>query len=170
MRQNHDEREQERQSYLSLIPTFSEDFAGAARKGFQHLLQFPPLERGYLAGGLLIVPISEYSMQERYLMEIEDIFEQRETGKDLLASMYALSRDPRYHESVQMVIRDAIAFIEYLKRMAKENVRTLYPANTSSCPTKSISSICFSQAKRWQNKSEAYLASWIHSTTPSLVS
>ncbi len=121
-RQKHDEREQVRQSYLSLIPTFSEDFADAARKGFQHLLEWPPLERGYLTGGILIVPISEYSMQEQYWMEIEDLFEQKETGKDLLANMYALSRDQRYHENVQMVMRDAIAFIEQLKRMAKEKI------------------------------------------------
>ena len=61
-------------------------------------------------------------MQEQYWMEIEDLFEQKETGKDLLASMYALSRDQRYHENVQMVMRDAIAFIEQLKRMAKEKI------------------------------------------------
>ncbi|HYL43544.1 MAG TPA: helicase-related protein, partial [Ktedonobacteraceae bacterium] len=121
-RRKGDVHEMVKQSYIPLIPTFSDDFAEAARKGLHNLLLRYPLEQGYLSGGLLIVPIVEQAMQEHYWMEIEDIFEQKETGRDLLTNMYALSRDPRNPDSVHMVMRDAIAFIELLKKMASEKI------------------------------------------------
>ena len=121
-RRKGDVHEMVKQSYIPLIPTFSDDFAEAARKGLHNLLLRSPLEQSYLSGGLLIVPIVEQAMQEQYWMEIEDIFEQKETGRDLLTNMYALSRDPRNPDSVHMVMRDAIAFIELLKKMASEKI------------------------------------------------
>lgn len=107
-----------RRSYLPLIRSFSDDFAGAVHKGFDRLLMQPPLERAYLSGGLLIVPIIQKSIQEKYWMQIEDIFEQDENERDLLASMRELSRSQRYPESLQVAMRDAIALIELLKDMS----------------------------------------------------
>jgi len=107
-----------RRSYLSLIRSFSDDFVGAIHKGFDHLLQQTPLERAYLSGGLLIVPVIQKSIQEKYWMQIEDIFEQDENERDLLACMRQLTRDQRYPESLQVAMRDATALIELLKDMS----------------------------------------------------
>jgi len=117
--QNRDDDELARRPYLALIPSFSDDFADAVHKGFDRLLQQPPLERGYVSGGLLIVPIVQKSMQEEYWMEIEGIFEQNGKERDLLTSMRELSWDQRYPESLQVAMRDAIALIELLKDMVQ---------------------------------------------------
>lgn len=108
------------QSYLNLLPTFTQSFIAATRKGFQHLLALPPLEKGYLSGNLLVVPIGNKSMQERYWMAVEEALEQKELkglGFDLLTAMHGLSKDARYPESIHVALKDAIALIESLKDM-----------------------------------------------------
>ncbi len=118
----HDDDNLVRRSYLRLIPTFSDAFVDAAQKGFDQLLLQPPMERGYVSGGLLIVPIINKSMQEKYWMKIEEVFGRKDKDRDLLASMHGLSYDPRYHESMQIAMKDAIALIQLLKEMAEGKI------------------------------------------------
>jgi len=119
----NNDKEPRRQSYIPLIPSFSAQFEEAARQGFDHLLQQRPIERAYLAGGMLIVPFEELTLQEKYWMEVERYLEQGNTEYDLLAMMRQISRNPRYHDNARMIIKDAISFVEALKGMAKENIQ-----------------------------------------------
>lgn len=104
-----------RQSYLSLIPTFNQIFEEAVNKSFASLLHFPPLEVGYVSGGLLTVPILDKAMQEKYWLQVEKAEDSEEQKPDLLNTMYALSKDREYPESLHMALRDAIALIKALK-------------------------------------------------------
>jgi hypothetical protein len=63
------------------------------------------------------------SMQEKYWMQIEGIFEQDENERDLLASMRELTRNQCYSESLQVAMRDAIALIELLKSLNLSEAR-----------------------------------------------
>jgi hypothetical protein len=105
------------QAYLTLLPLFAHNFSTAIGKGFQHLLDLPALEKGYVSGNLLVVPIGGKSMQEQYWMEVEDVFEQKDRKLDLLSCMRELSKDRRYPESMQMALKDAIALIESLRQI-----------------------------------------------------
>ncbi len=105
------------QAYLTLLPLFAHNFSTAIGKGFQHLLDLPALEKGYVSGNLLVVPIGGKSMQEEYWMEVEDVFEQKDRKLDLLTCMRELSKDRHYPESMQMALKDAIALIESLRQI-----------------------------------------------------
>lgn len=123
-----------RQSYLTQLPLFAHQFAGAARKGFHHLLTLPALEKAFLAGSLLIVPIEGKMIQEHYWMVVKELLHEREVkGRkfDLLANMRDLLKVRRYPESIHTTLKDAIALIEALKqspevkasRFQQENVQ-----------------------------------------------
>src|SRR5205807_6334185 len=73
-----------KQSYIPLIATFSHTFHEAARKGFAHLLDLPQMEQAYVAGGLLVVPIQDHTMQETYWIDIEHMLAQQNVEPDLL--------------------------------------------------------------------------------------
>jgi hypothetical protein len=72
---------------------------------------------------MLIVPIAGLTMQEKYCMEIERYLEQEEADFGLLAKMRQISYNPRYHDNARMVMKDAIAFVEALRRMAQGNIQ-----------------------------------------------
>ncbi len=109
--------EVKRNSYLSLLPTFSQTFEEVANKGFDSLLRFPPLEIGYVSGGLLTIPILQKTMQEKYWLHIQQEEQTDEKTFDLLATMQALSNDGQYPESLHMALRDAIALIKALEKI-----------------------------------------------------
>ncbi len=111
-----------RQSYLSLVPILSQKFEEAVNKGFDHLLDFLPLEIGYISGGLLTVPILGKAMQEKYWLQTEHEVMPGEKTFDLLATMYALSQDREYPESLHMALRDAIALMKALKSMEASKI------------------------------------------------
>jgi hypothetical protein len=115
--------ERDRQHYIPLIPTFSHDFANRIRKGFDHLLQYPPLRKSHIAGNLLIVPISDMSMQEAYWIQVERILESNQDKEfDLLTVMQELSHDRRYPESFHHALKDGIALIRALKAMDEKTL------------------------------------------------
>lgn len=105
-------------SYLSLLSTFSSDFFNAVCKGFDHLLELPPLEIGYLAGGMLIVPVADRFMKEIYRTGLEEVLKQQGSKHNLFADMDDLSRNRRYPESLRVAMRDAIALVQKLKEMS----------------------------------------------------
>lgn len=107
-------------SYLSILPTFANDFFNAVCKGFDHLLELPPLEIGYLAGGMLIVPVADKFMREIYRTGLEEALKQQGSKHDLFADMDDLSRNQRYPESLRVAMRDAIALVQKLKGMSSD--------------------------------------------------
>ncbi len=112
-----------KQHYIPLVPSFSHDFANRIRKGFDHLLEYPPLQRSHIAGSMLMVPIVNMSMQEAYWIQVEQVLE-RDTSKefDLLTVMQELSHDRRYPESFHHALKDGIALIQALQDMAEKKL------------------------------------------------
>ncbi len=112
----------ERFSYLKKLPTLSQDFEEAVNRGFNQLLNFYPLEVGYISGGLLTVPIVGKTIQEKYVLQTEQKVEQEEKVHDLVAIMRSLSNDTRYPESLHMALRDAIALMQAIKSMKESKI------------------------------------------------
>jgi hypothetical protein len=112
------ENELLRHSYLSILPHFASDFFNAVCKGFDHLLTLPPLELGYLAGGMLIVPITDKTMKEIYRTGLEEVLKLQGNKHDLFADMEHLSRNQRYPESLRVAMRDAIILVRGLEGMS----------------------------------------------------
>jgi len=105
-------------SYIPLISSFSPLFHEAAHKSFARLLDLPQMEQAYIAGGLLIVPIQNHSIQETYWIDIEQMLAQQNIEPDLLHAIEQLSYDIRYPDSDRLLLKDAKIFLEQLKKMA----------------------------------------------------
>jgi hypothetical protein len=109
--------------YLSLLPDFAYEFQRRARKGFHELLHFPNLEKAYIAGSLLLIPLGYMSMQEKYWLSFEQILkEYRSQGIDLLKEMSDLSRDPTYPGTFHHVLNDGLVLLQALQDMLENKI------------------------------------------------
>ena len=99
-------------SYLSMRTSFAKSFANAAYDSFDKLLDWQPLQRGYIAGGLLIVPFDGKYLHERYLMRLDQGL--REGTEGLLSKLYSMSKNRDYPESLRVAMRDAIDLVRQL--------------------------------------------------------
>lgn len=50
--------------------TLATRFEDAVYNGFDRLLHWQPMEAGYIAGGLLIVPMVHKKVKEEYLLDV----------------------------------------------------------------------------------------------------
>ncbi|QBD80737.1 helicase [Ktedonosporobacter rubrisoli] len=115
--------ELKRENYIAQIPRFAYDFEQRLRRGFDQLLTLPPLERAYINGSLLVVPIVNMSMQEAYWMQFERVWKENQAQSiDLLKMMRDLSGDKQYPPSFQMALKDGIALIKALQEMAENKI------------------------------------------------
>src|SRR6185312_10755134 len=73
--------EQRVSTYLSTRISFASRFEDAIYNGFHKLLDWEPMELGYISGGLLIVPFADKMMQQQYLMQIEKNFRESKDGE-----------------------------------------------------------------------------------------
>jgi hypothetical protein len=107
--------EQAVSSFLSLRRTFEATFTEAITRGFDKLLDFKPMETGYIQGSLLIVPVAGKNMAENYLMRLSQELESWFSKPTLLCKMYAMRDDPTYPESLRFALNDALSFIQLLR-------------------------------------------------------
>ncbi len=113
----------QKQFYLSLLPDFAYEFQQRARKGFHELLRFPSLEKAYIAGSLLLIPLASMSMQEQYWLSFEQILkEYRNQGIDLLKEMSDLRRDPTYPETFHHALNDGLVLLQALQDMLENKI------------------------------------------------
>ncbi|WP_016953078.1 helicase-related protein [Anabaena sp. PCC 7108] len=98
------------ESYLSLREDFNSKFLEAA-KTFDKLLDFKPLELGYISGGLLIVP--SQNIEESYQMRLLDI--EKYANVVLWENLKKISRSKTYPESLTYAVKDAIELVERLR-------------------------------------------------------
>ncbi|MDB9460530.1 helicase [Dolichospermum circinale CS-545/17] len=97
-------------SYLTIRENFNNNFLEFA-KTFDKLLDFKPLELGYISGGMLIVPTKK--IEESYQMRLLDI--EKYANTELWKNLQSISRNKNYPESLTYAVRNAIELIEKLK-------------------------------------------------------
>jgi hypothetical protein len=97
------------ESYLKIRENFNNTFLEVA-KTFDQLLDFTPLELGYISGGLLIVP--SQNIQESYQMRFLDI--QKYANRELWNTLKSISKNQIYPESLTSAVKDAIELVEKL--------------------------------------------------------
>lgn len=97
------------ESYLKIRENFNNTFLEVA-KTFDKLLDFTPLELGYISGGLLIVP--SFQIQESYQMRFLDI--QNYANRELWNNLKSISKNQTYPESLTYAVKDAIELVEKL--------------------------------------------------------
>lgn len=97
-------------SYLTIRESFNNNFLELA-KTFDKLLDFKPLELGYISGGLLIVPTKE--IEEYYQMRLLDI--EKYANSQLWENLQNISRSKIYPESLTYAVRDAMELVARLR-------------------------------------------------------
>lgn len=97
------------ESYLKIRENFNNTFLEVA-KTFDKLLDFTPLELGYINGGLLIVPSP--NIEESYQMRFLDI--QNYANIELWNNLKSISKNQTYPESLTSAVKDAIELVEKL--------------------------------------------------------
>jgi hypothetical protein len=97
-------------SYLTIRESFNNNFLELA-KTFDKLLDFKPLELGYISGGLLIVPTKD--IEEYYQMRLLDI--EKYANSQLWENLQNISRSKIYPESLTYAVRDAIELVARLR-------------------------------------------------------
>ncbi len=97
------------ESYLKIRENFNNTFLEVA-KNFDKLLDFSPLELGYINGGLLIVPSPE--IEESYQMRFLDI--QNHANIEVWNNLKSISKNQAYPESLTSAVKDAIELVEKL--------------------------------------------------------
>jgi hypothetical protein len=107
--------------YLTVLDQLAHEFQQAAIHGFDHLLSLPPLERAYIAGSLLIVPLGERRLREEYWISLLKLLQTDRHGEELLKRMEALRRHPHCNDEIRLLLKDGIALIKELRYVAREN-------------------------------------------------
>jgi hypothetical protein len=97
-------------SYLAIRENFNHKFLELA-KTFDKLLDFKPLELGYISGGLLIVP--SQNIEESYQMRLLDI--EKYANAVLWKNLKSISRSQSYPESLTFAVKNAIELVEKLR-------------------------------------------------------
>ncbi|MBX5458908.1 MAG: helicase [Thermogemmatispora sp.] len=118
-RQDGDQRHP--RPYLIELDQLADRFEEAAIHGFDHLLTLPPLERAYIAGSLLIVPLGERHLREEYWISLMKLLQVNRRGQLLLSRMETLRRHPYCNDEIRLLLKDGIALIRELGRIARGN-------------------------------------------------
>ena len=102
-------------SYLSLRQDFAEKFESAVDKGFDRLLlTFERLEKAHIHGSLLIVPLGDKTVQEKFEIRLEKLLGQ-EGNAQLWSQLRQISQNPQYPSSLRSATRGAIDLADSLQ-------------------------------------------------------
>lgn len=110
------------QSYLDLRESLTNNFLQLANNSLESLLSFPPLETAYVSGSLLIVPLSERAIEEKYKMRIEQDIRNFSNGQ-LLKQMSKIRNDRQYPDSLKSALADAIELVNLLSEKPNQTQR-----------------------------------------------
>lgn len=111
-------------TYLSLLSTLTTRFTDAVYNGLHHLLTWKPIELGYLAGGLLIVPAEQKQLQERYLLQLGEKL-QKAKGSELYRRMQYIASSDEYTPSLVSAMRKALELLDKLNEASPEITQLL---------------------------------------------
>ena len=107
-------------SYLSLRENFTK-FLQSLSNGFDKLLDWV-IEPGYVNGSLLLVPLADKTVEEKYEMQLEQQIRTYATD-DLLRNMLAISHSRESPESLRSAMKDAIKLIDLLREPVNKTQR-----------------------------------------------
>lgn len=107
-------------SYLSLRENFTK-FSQSLSNGFDKLLDWV-IEPGYVNGSLLLVPLADKTVEEKYEMQLEQQIRTYVTD-DLLRNMLAISHSRESPESLKSAMKDAIKLIDLLMEPVNKTQR-----------------------------------------------
>lgn len=100
-------------NYLALRETFNSQFSQLCNS-LDKLLDFGKIERGYISGSLLVVPIGNNTLEETYQMLLLDI--ETYANEKLWQNMQIISHSKSYPESLRSAIKDAIELVKKTQR------------------------------------------------------
>ena len=106
-------------TYLSLLSTLTTRFTDAVYNGLHHLLDWEPVETGYIAGALLIVPAEHKQLQERYLLQLREKLQQAK-GSELYRRMQYIAHSDEYPPSLVSAMGKAIELLDKLNQASPE--------------------------------------------------
>jgi len=110
---NSDNSRHKGDSYLEMRDDFNKKFLGKCNP-LDGLLSYDNLERGHVCGSLLVVPLVNKNLLEKYQMRLhQEIQKCRDNG--LLQKMYRIRDSESYPENVRSAIRGgAIELLQFL--------------------------------------------------------
>ncbi|MCL1473478.1 helicase-related protein [Argonema antarcticum] len=111
----------ESSSYLEVRDIFNSKFSQLIADGFDKLLDFGNIEPGLINGSLLVVPIAEQKLEERYEMRLMEIA--THADDEILNKMRSISLNSDYSQSLHSAIKNAIELVE---KVRNSNNRTQF--------------------------------------------
>lgn len=116
--------EKECKNYLDLRRNFTQEFTNAVTQGLQGLLDWR-LETGYVCGSLLVVPLTNQNIEERYYLELRKF---RKSLDSLLTNMYKIRQSSETNNNLKSALNTGIDFLKKLQedpetqdKMLREN-------------------------------------------------
>lgn len=107
-------------SYLSLMESFNREFSHYCNR-LDKLLTLGNIETGHLTGNLLVVPISQYKLEETYLMKLESQIRQF-ANQDLVDKMKEISGNKNYPPNLISAMKGSVS--EFVKLLNSDINRT----------------------------------------------
>ncbi|MBD1929832.1 helicase [Trichocoleus sp. FACHB-90] len=101
-------------SYLELQETFSTRFLQLVNNTLDSLLNFAPIQLGYINGSLLVVSLAGRAVEEKYKMRLGQEIVTFSNGK-LLNQMSEIRNSLAYPESIRSAINEAIELVNLLE-------------------------------------------------------
>jgi hypothetical protein len=101
-------------SYLELQSSFATKFSELIKNKLESLLNFPPIQRSYINGSLLIVPLKERLIEEKYKMRLQQEIVSYSNG-ELLHQMSKIKKSSTYPENIRSALQEAIELVKILQ-------------------------------------------------------
>lgn len=98
-------------SYLALTDSLTSQFLKIINHSFQGLLNFRPLQTGYINGSLLIIPIGQQKVEEKYEIKVS---RQLKNYNQLLDQLNDLAKSYDYPENLLSPLQEVIQFVKAL--------------------------------------------------------
>ena len=104
-------------SYLDLLKDIRQEFIKQIDSNLDTLLSFPPIQTGYVAGNLLLVPLDNKKVEEVYRLKIND------NTITLTEILSELKQNCRLSENMQGLIYKTLELIKELEQQKYHNQR-----------------------------------------------
>jgi len=101
-------------SYLELQSAFAAKFSELVNHKLDSLLKFPPIQRSYINGSLLIVPLQERLIDEKYKMRLQQEI-LNPSNRELLHQMSKIQKSSTYPENIRSALQEAIELVKMLQ-------------------------------------------------------
>jgi hypothetical protein len=106
------------------MASFPEKFSAAINENFAKLLSFGNLEKSYLVGGVVIVPIDKRNLAKEYYLKLSKILKLKSTKllNNLLVIQY--NRE-QYNENLYYATKEAVDLINEIETETDNSIKLL---------------------------------------------